>query len=62
LTGDGGSCGAQTPPARAYEAFRPRVEALYAIPETRYEVPALVFPAAPSLRSWQDADVDPASR
>ena len=35
-----------------YEAFRPLVDALYQVPETRYEFPALVFRAMPELESW----------
>ncbi|HEY4277848.1 MAG TPA: hypothetical protein VGM91_06495 [Conexibacter sp.] len=35
-----------------YEQFRPGVEALYALPEARYESPALVFQAAPPLAVW----------
>jgi hypothetical protein len=37
---------------RIYEAFRPLVDALYEVPETRYEFPALVFRAMPELESW----------
>lgn len=36
----------------AYAMFKPVVEALYAVPEARYEVPALLFPAAPKLTPW----------
>jgi hypothetical protein len=35
-----------------YEAFKPGVEALYAVPEARYEDPALVFLAQPPLDVW----------
>lgn len=35
-----------------YALFRPGVEALYALPEARYEAPALVFQAEPKLKSW----------
>ncbi|GCD90162.1 hypothetical protein [Nocardioides sp. LS1] len=36
-----------------YGGFKPLVEALYAVPEARYEVPALVFQAAPKLTPWR---------
>jgi hypothetical protein len=36
----------------AYAGFKPLVEALYAVPEARYEAPALVFQAAPKLTPW----------
>jgi hypothetical protein len=35
-----------------YAMFKPGVEALYAVPEARYEAPALVFQAAPKLTAW----------
>jgi hypothetical protein len=35
-----------------YAQFKPGVEALYAVPEARYEAPALVFQAAPKLAEW----------
>jgi hypothetical protein len=35
-----------------YAMFKPVVEALYAVPEARYEAPALVFQAAPKLTPW----------
>ncbi len=35
-----------------YERFKPGVEALYALPEARYEAPALVFQAEPKLTAW----------
>jgi hypothetical protein len=34
------------------EVFGPRMAALYALPEARYEAPALVFQADPKLRTW----------
>lgn len=37
-----------------YRQYRPRVEALYAVPEARYEAPALVFDAAPKLTPWRE--------
>jgi hypothetical protein len=36
-----------------YEQFKPGVEALYALPQARYESPALVFQAEPLLRGWR---------
>jgi hypothetical protein len=36
-----------------YAMFKPVVDALYAVPEARYEVPALVFQAAPKLTQWR---------
>jgi hypothetical protein len=36
-----------------YSGFKPLVDALYAVPEARYEVPALVFQAAPKLTPWR---------
>ena len=36
-----------------YAKFKPAVEALYAVPEARYEAPALVFQAAPKLTPWR---------
>jgi aspartyl-tRNA(Asn)/glutamyl-tRNA(Gln) amidotransferase subunit A len=38
--------------AAAYAGSRAELEAMYALPETRYEVPALVFQAAPKLSQW----------
>jgi hypothetical protein len=35
-----------------YAMYKPGVAAMYALPETRYEAPALVFPAAPKLGEW----------
>jgi hypothetical protein len=35
-----------------YAAFKPGVESLYALPEARYEAPALVFQAEPKLSAW----------
>jgi hypothetical protein len=35
-----------------YALYRPGIEALYALPEARYEAPALVFQAAPKLTAW----------
>jgi hypothetical protein len=35
-----------------YAMYRPGIEALYAIPEVRYEAPALVFHADPKLAEW----------
>jgi hypothetical protein len=35
-----------------YEGLKPRIEALYAVPEARYESPALVFAPRPKLGSW----------
>lgn len=35
-----------------YATFKPGVDALYALPEVRYEAPALVFQAAPKLAAW----------
>ncbi|MCW2953110.1 MAG: hypothetical protein JWQ48_2280 [Conexibacter sp.] len=35
-----------------YALFKPGVEALYALPEARYEAPALVFQAEPKLTAW----------
>lgn len=37
-----------------YAMFRPAIDALYAVPEARYEVPALVFLAAPKLAQWRE--------
>lgn len=36
-----------------YAMLKPGVEALHAMPEARYEVPALVFPADPELTPWR---------
>jgi hypothetical protein len=35
-----------------YALFKPGMDALYAVPEARYEAPALVFQAAPKLAAW----------
>lgn len=35
-----------------YALYRPGVEALYALPEARYEAPALIFQADPKLAEW----------
>lgn len=35
-----------------YTLYRPGIEALYALPEARYEAPALVFQADPKLTQW----------
>lgn len=35
-----------------YAMFKSGVDALYAVPEARYEAPALVFQAAPKLAEW----------
>ncbi|KQX19632.1 hypothetical protein [Sphingomonas sp. Root1294] len=35
-----------------YAMFRPAIEALYTVPQARYEVPALAFQAAPKLKKW----------
>jgi len=37
---------------RLYATFKPGLDALYALPEARYEAPALVFQAAPKLEAW----------
>jgi hypothetical protein len=37
---------------RLYATFKPGIDALYALPEVRYEAPALVFQAAPKLDAW----------
>lgn len=37
-----------------YTAFKPAIEALYAVTEAQYEVPALVFQAAPKLTRWRE--------
>lgn len=36
-----------------YAMLKPVVEALYGVSEARYEVPALVFQAAPKLTPWR---------
>jgi hypothetical protein len=46
------SAGERASLAALYGVFKPGVEALYALPEARYEVPALVFQAAPKLTPW----------
>lgn len=35
-----------------YATFKPGVDAMYALPECKYEVPALVFQADPTLAEW----------
>jgi hypothetical protein len=35
-----------------YAIYQPAIAALYALPEVRYEAPALVFQAAPKLDAW----------
>ena len=35
-----------------YAMYRPGIAAMYAVPEARYEVPALLFQAAPRLQAW----------
>jgi hypothetical protein len=35
-----------------YARFKPGIDALYALPEARYEAPALVFQAEPKLTPW----------
>jgi hypothetical protein len=35
-----------------YPAFKEGIEALYAVPETRYAAPALVFSATPTFADW----------
>jgi hypothetical protein len=35
-----------------YAIFRPRVDALHALAEARYEAPAPIFSAAPKLAEW----------
>lgn len=37
---------------KMYATFKPGIDALYAMPEVRYEAPALVFQAAPKLQAW----------
>jgi hypothetical protein len=38
--------------ATSYVMLRAGIESLYAIPEARYEDPALVFRADPSFEDW----------
>jgi hypothetical protein len=38
--------------AKAYLMLQAASEALYAVPEARYEVPGLVFDAAPAFDEW----------
>jgi hypothetical protein len=38
--------------SKLYATFKPGLDALYALPEVRYEAPALVFQAAPKLDAW----------
>jgi hypothetical protein len=40
---------------RVYPVFRAGLDALYAVPEARYESPSLVFGAAGPLVEWTDA-------
>jgi hypothetical protein len=35
-----------------YALYRPGIDAMYALPEVRYEAPALVFQAEPKLAEW----------
>lgn len=35
-----------------YATCRPAIAAMYALPEVRYEIPALVFQAEPKLQAW----------
>lgn len=37
-----------------YGMHRPGIAAMYALPDVRYESPALVFQAAPNLDTWGD--------
>jgi hypothetical protein len=37
-----------------YAEFQVGVESLYAVPETRYASPALVFNAAPTFADWDE--------
>lgn len=37
---------------KMYDMFKPGIDALYTLPEVRYEAPALVFQAAPKLQAW----------
>jgi hypothetical protein len=37
-----------------YRQYRPRVDALYEVPEARYEAPAQVFQAAGNLKRWDE--------
>jgi hypothetical protein len=39
--------------AAAYATFKPGVDALYALPEAKYEDPALVFVSDPHLTPWR---------
>jgi hypothetical protein len=38
----------------AYPRHKAGIESLYAIPETRYESPALIFDPAPVFQDWSD--------
>ncbi|MEV4420925.1 hypothetical protein AB0L40_13230 [Patulibacter sp. NPDC049589] len=38
--------------AEMYAIFKPGIDALHAMPEARYEVPALIFHADPPLQEW----------
>ncbi len=35
-----------------YAMYKPGIAAMYALPEVRYEAPALVFQAEPKLAEW----------
>jgi hypothetical protein len=37
-----------------YAEFQGGVETLYAVPETRYASPALIFNAAPTFANWDE--------
>lgn len=38
-----------------YAVCRPGIQAMYALPEARYESPALVFQAQPKLANWRNS-------
>jgi hypothetical protein len=38
----------------SYPAHKAGIESLYAIPETRYESPALIFTATPVFADWAE--------
>jgi hypothetical protein len=38
--------------AKSYLMLRAGIDSLYAVPEARYEVPALVFGAEPTFEDW----------
>jgi len=42
-----------------YPDWKARIEALYAIPETRYASPAVRFDASPTFADWADSSEDP---